>query len=81
MDSQVLLAFVGFGVTIVTTLGSVLIAYFKLKEGQTTIIGHTNGLLTAANDRAAAASDAVVDIAKTAMGGGNGNGGTPPPVT
>lgn len=59
MNSQVPLALIGFGVTIVTTGGSIWIAYLGLKKGQTRIEHNTNGNLIAERERTARAHVAL----------------------
>jgi len=67
VDSQVWLGVIGLLTTTVITAGSVIIAWLSLKERLTRIEGHTNGLLAAANKRGDVATQALADVATTAV--------------
>lgn len=67
MSDQVTLAVISLVTTIVVTGGTVLLAWLSLKEKLTRIEGHTNGLLAAANQRTDVATQALADVATTAV--------------
>lgn len=59
MNANVYLALIGFGVTIVSTTGTVALAFLKLREKQDIVIHQTNGALTAERARVSRAHGAL----------------------